>query len=436
MNIVKILVHGFLLISLSAGSFHSYGKMIADEKSDSTLNGPEYPYYMNYSFDPDLNMRSGTESLLSLHRGFALLEDKFLGTTWFNENGFTGKSGGILVRLSKYILLDLPVDYFTVVFAHEYFGHGARYREFDFSPVDYGFSLPPPYGNGGGQASINLIEAINYNINLSLWMGGLEMHQLLNRKLNLKWITTNQMNYREASLYFWSFQINMNYIQDSDEDFSIANDNDPRAYIRILNESDGYTDPDTYKFSLAQLKSRVNLNALNPFIFYSIYAIVKTYLYDGKSSGRVPVITIRDWRYLPLIRTSWTPFGIEYHFENYLNKNSRTYLVDLRYGDRSFTNPWAGAGIYAQNLYSYRRLNFDFYTEAWNQPELNLDRNAGFSYEKKPGFATSVRTNYNFENFQVPVRTFVELGYKSRGFIEGYDLNSSLIFSFGLGVAY
>jgi hypothetical protein len=94
------------------------------DKSSSIQN--EAISYLNLALDPNLNMRPGAESMVALHHGWSFMEDRFIGTRWFEESNIWRKSGGILARSLKYIALDIPVDYFSIVLLHEYFGHGAR----------------------------------------------------------------------------------------------------------------------------------------------------------------------------------------------------------------------------------------------------------------------------------------------------------------------
>jgi hypothetical protein len=403
--------------------------------SADTKNGDSTSYYLNLVLDPLMNMRSGAETMVGLHRGWSIGEDQLIGTSWFDESRFLGKTGGILARAGKLVFLDIPVDYFTVVLAHELFGHGARYREFNYGPVDYGFSWPPPYGPGSGHASLSHEGLINYNKHLSIWTGGLEVHPLLNRQLTFKWMATNRMHYREASLYFWSSQIYMNYIQSSITDLSTVEDlNDPQAYISILNAAAGYTDLDDLMLSMEDLQSKVLINMANPFLYYSLYSIIKTYLWDGNSDNGLPRIRVGRLYYLPLLRAGMSPFGIEYHVENYFHRNSQNFLLAFRLGDQTITDRWYALGLHAHDLVRMGPVSFNLYLEAWKQPELVLAEYPVFTHSQQFGMGGSVRSYYHFPGMNLPAQAFVELGYKSKGFIEGYDLDASLIFSFGAGI--
>ena len=109
--------------------------------------------YLNLVFEPGLTMRSGAENIISFHNGLSRWEDQLIGTRWFVEKGVVKKAGGIGLRFAKLVFIDQPIDIFTVVFTHEYFGHGARYRSQDWDKVEYSFDAPAPYGPSGGAAS-------------------------------------------------------------------------------------------------------------------------------------------------------------------------------------------------------------------------------------------------------------------------------------------
>jgi len=218
-------------------------------------------------------MRSGVELISSAHKCISTLEDDYLGTRWFSESNLPGKAGGIAARITKYVFLDVPVDYFSTILGHEFFGHGARYREFGIKGVHYYFMWPPPYGLGGGIADKDGVLPVSCQQLLAIWSGGLEVHPLINKNLGLRWMKNGQMNYREASQFFWSFQILWSYIQETDENlFNGVSDNDVRAYVRYLNSGTAYSDPTIIKMSVKDLKSKMLINIANPFFFlFSVY---------------------------------------------------------------------------------------------------------------------------------------------------------------------
>ena len=391
--------------------------------------------YLPLLIDPGLTMRSGSQNIITFHKGLALTEDKLIGTSWFSESNILGKTGGVLGRFTKYIFIDTPVDYFSIVLAHEYFGHGARYRELNFDYIDYGFDMPPPYGPGGGEASLNSSKPISKHELMAIWEGGVEIHSIINRNLSLRWMTTKEIDYREASLYFWSFQIMMSYIQDTNEDLGDGTkDNDPRAYVRIINSNAGYTDVANLKMSVKELKSKMIINAANPFVFYSMFSILKTFMWDGDKSNAVPTISFGAVNYLPGLRAGLTPFGVEYHFENYFRFNNKVSLVDISYGDQTFFDSWGGIGVFIQNIFEANNSSFDLHCNFWKQPGIKFVRIPSESKDSGFGAAFSVRGYFDFPNSDFPFLAVLELGYKSTGFLEGYDLDAAPILMVGFAL--
>lgn len=374
-------------------------------------------------------MESGAANVVTAHRAIAKGEDRIVGNRWFPENTLSGKSGGMALRFFKLFALDMPIDYFSAVLTHEYFGHGARYREFKISHVDYGFDMPPPYGAGGGQAAVDIPgTALSNHQLLAIWTGGLESHALINRTLGMRWMAGKSINYREASLYFWTWQISFNYINGSVNDLSLT-ENDPRAYVRIINANAGFNNPDSLSMSLAYLQRRNRIGLLNPFLWFTLYTQLRTYLWDGNSSNRLPVIPVGDLGYLPSFRLGLTPFGPEYHFENFVSAYGRIVLVDFRLGDETFHRSWGGIGLYIQNFCDAGSASFDVRLDFWQQPRLDF---GPVPIEHKGGGSGGAFAVRAFYPLAAAVAGVGEVGYKSVGFLEGFSLDASLIVGVGL----
>ena len=427
MKIYIILFLVTILVLPICGSAH-------DSSTQQTTSSPPRTH-LSLLFDPGFSMMSGAEDILTIHYGITREEDTLIGLRWFSEDQLIGKSGGIITRCAKYALIDIPVDYFSVVAAHEYAGHGARYRELNISNVYYGFDPPPPYGKGGGEASVNIVgNSISNDELLGIWQGGMEVHQLINRQLALRWLNNNKMNYRDAFLYFWSWQIRFAYIKDTEEYLpAITSDTDPSAYIRIINRENGFSDPAQPHFSVSQLKSRINIDLVNPFVFFALYTGLKTFMWDGDGTMTLPVIRIGAIEYLPLLRTALTPFGLEYHFENYVRNKTMTSLIDVRIGDQSFYPAWGGIGVILQHAFTNNDFSTDVYLDLWKQPALKFNTIPGISKGGSFGGALSLRGIFNLTNENRSLSGILEIGYKTVGFLEGYRYDASPVFRFGVG---
>jgi hypothetical protein len=404
--------------------------------------------HLTLLYEPGMTEKAGIEDILTLHYGITRAEDAIIGTRWFSENTFVGKSGGILARSVKYIILDCPVDIFSHTFIHEYFGHGMRWRNLTDTKIKYHFKTLPPYGGGGGSAhAINSVP-LSYHEDLALAEGGIESQALLNRAIALRWMASGEIQYRDAAMYFSSFLSNYSYINYAPENNSFNYISaDPDAYVRMLNAQFGISDWNHAKMNVKKFKSQMKLNLLNPFCFYSIYYFAKTYLLDGNSSTSFPTIHIADVRYLPVFRVGMTPFGTENHLENYLKFRETAILVDFRIGNQTFYSSWGGIGLKCINIASVSRLSADLNLDIWKQPELILGGSQliwnanGYSSGNLLGTpkgggvggAISARGYYDLTDSIHSLSVIAELGYKSVGFLEGYNLDASPIIMIGVG---
>ena len=433
-NIIHVVVRCTVIFFAFCG-IPSYAEAALTDTLETEASRPTGSRF-TFLYDPGLTMRSGAEDIITLHYGITRTEENLVGTHWFGEENFVGKVGGILGRFTKYALLDVPVDYFSVVLAHEYLGHGARYRELGIENIHYGFDAPPPYGKGGGEATSSLNgNVVSYHEQIGMWLGGLEVQPLINQRLALRWMATRTMHYRDAMLYFWSWQIGFNYIQGTTGSLTTGkSDNDPQAYIRLLNRDNGYFDPASPLFSIKDLKSRVQLDLANPFVFFSLYASLKTYLWDGNSTFDFPTLQLGQIDYLPVLRAGLTPFGLEYHIENYLRYGDVLSLVDLRLGDGTFHNSWGGIGLTLQNVYAKNRFSTDVELNIWTQPELRFGGVPGSAAGGGTGGALSLRGYYDVSSGELPLCGVVELGFKSVGFLEGYAFDASPIIRIGVAI--
>jgi len=393
---------------------------------------------MSYSilFDSNQSMRSGVENILTIHKGVTKIEDKLLGTSWFDTNNFAGKSGNVIGRFAKYFLVDIPINFVFIHFNHEYYGHGGRYREYDLGKIDYQFYSPPPYGPGGGYAKISeWPENFNIQKKITIWQAGPESHDLLNKNLSLNWISRGESYYNENILYLWTWQDRFQYIQHFDTLPSNINGAlyDPEGYIWLLNHNAGVDNPENLIMSLDDLHKKEMLNLINPFVWFSLYAQLKTYIFDGNTTASLPTIKFSGFHYLPSLRTTLTPFGPEYHLENYIKFKNVNSLIDVSIGDQTFYNNWWGLGITLNNIYRKNQYSADIHFNTWTQPSIEFDNEFSISQNNEMGFSFSLRNYLNINSEQFPISIIAELGYKTSGFIQGYTIDASPIIMVGFG---
>ncbi len=424
----------YLLSLFFVSAFADTGK--SDSLTPNEIISP--PTYSAALYDTKLSMRSGTSTILALHNGLTRLEDRYIRPRLFSEEKPLSKAGGVAYRLSKYTLIDLPVDFFSSVFTHEYFGHGAWLRERDWENVHYEFELPPPYGSGEGLTVLQSPSFWIYSDHemLAFNSSGVEAQSLMNSELCLRWMARREIHYREASLYFFSFLLTFGYIEDLSENQGTYNSGDDMTqYLILINRHAGYSDVNNLLMDAENLKNRIMTNLADPFLFYALYAQLKTYIWDGNHSTKLPMFRIKGIDYLPSFRMVLAPFGPEYHLENYFRAKNTVFLLDFRIGDNTFYKSWGGIGLFVQNLYENKRFSPDAKLDIWKQPEIEIGGEDSITLKGGGlGGAFSLRGHYDFTSSQYPVSAILELGYKSPGFLEGYALDSSPIIMLGIGI--
>ncbi|MFH1851682.1 MAG: hypothetical protein ABIA75_04990 [Candidatus Neomarinimicrobiota bacterium] len=386
------------------------------------------------ALDRGLSMRSGSYNILTLHKTVAEIEDRYLGYAWFPGNRFSGRAGNFIGRVTKYILLDCPIDYFSNVLAHEYFGHGARYRELGISDIDYGYDRPPPYGPGGGQASANIgLGVVSTPEKVAIWSGGFEVQNILNRQTRLYWFERRQIHYREAFRYFWCYQLQTNYIQSTAE-ITTADQglNDPQAYIYLLNVLNGADGINDQTLSVSDLIGRQKIDLIDPFLFIAVFIQLKTYLWDGNPTASLPTLKLGPLDYLPALHLGYTPFGPEYHLENYLQLGARSALIDLRLGDNAFHQSWGGIELFVKNVCQAENLTIGLDINLWRQPELDLGTDTAPSLTGGNGGAVFLQGYFDLAEYDYPVDILFEFGYKSAGYLDGFALNAGPILLAGI----
>ena len=252
--------------------------------------------------------------------------------------------------------------------------------------------------------------------------GGNEANSVLSQCLIGKWLLRGGIDYRESLLFLESFNNLSAYIYYTKYSKKISSDNDIKAYITRMNniENNGkiYTVDQLAKQSLAGL--------INPFQFIAAYSYVVTYLFKGRNFLHVPMINIKNTRYLPAFHYAFSPFGSEYYFDNYVVRNNRVYTGYIRYGDPKYHRFW-GFGMNALNIVSNKYIMIAPEFDVWNQPAFQLGGKT--LRTQKAGYGGAVSSNFSYyfgKNSKAGIT--LRLGYKTADFLQVKILLMELFF--------
>ena len=98
----------------------------------------------------------------------------------------------------------------------------------------------------------------------------------------------------------------------------------------------------------------------------------------------------------------------------------------------TFFQDWWGLGVKLNRIYSNKQFSLDLNLDIWNQPILDLTNKFSTYDENELGFASSLRLYYDLNFIELPISITTEFGYKTSGFLQGYPLDKTLIYSFGI----
>ena len=396
----------------------------------------EVPY--SFVLDRYHSSRMGSELLLSLHRMAWTLEDAVLKPSWGRENDVPGKALGITYRLAKSVFLDHLMDTYVLQAQHEYFGHGARLREYGYKESQFRFNWPFPWGDGSAVTSRGPPppgRTVTPHEHLTMFGGGVESTAVMADSLRRTWLIRGAVHYRETLLYLLTFNDAAFYIWQTDPgiEHPESSANDILRYLSMLQEQQAASGGQSLGPSLDQLSSQAFINLLNPFQYYALYTYLFTYLWSGGSEFGFPMIRIGTIRYLPAFRFGLTPFGSEYISEHLFVLDRAVLQGSLRFNHPACARPFWGLGFKAFDLSLSSRWTLDAAADIWHQPELVVGGSSLCKRSAGLGGALQATVRHRMKGpTGAPLQVLLNIGYKTSGYVESERLDRGLILRVGL----
>lgn len=414
------------VLAASLVSFH----LLGSHQFDATVD----PYYSPYV---------GSDALLSLHESIYLLSEV---STSDKENPPRGLKPSFYRFLDCSLFWD-PLCYAQTVVQHEVFGHGYRLRSLKDTRVEgYSFSLPPPFGDGGGATSFSVGSDLTLGEFQVIGIGGIEAEDILSQEIKKRFIKAGRISRKLSSLYAISRYSGLNYALVPFE---------PKAsfeeYIETGHDIEGYLATlamlyPNQAISVGHLIKSLLWNLLDPMTYYHMAGSVY-YILTGKDM-KVPMIPLaKDLSYLPNLSVKLAPYGLETYVENYfLYKDSLVYLY-VKAGRFNPDGLYYGMGFEGEDLWRYHQFSLGCRADVWLQPNFLFDwtleqvmegkePNESFdiSFKQIPGGSFALRGKYGF--FEDKISLFADLGYKSSGYLPGYQLTASPVTRIGCSARF
>jgi hypothetical protein len=384
-------------------------------------------------WDQLLSPKSSSENFLSLQKLIYTNQDIYLPPKFAPENKFIGKLTGIAYRVSKTVLLDYQLDFVIHALQHEAFGHGFRYREFELKSNAFHISLFPPLGNAKAFAvrgSANYQRLFGAHENIMTAIGGMEAALILSDRIRMNWLYQEKIHYREGLLFLSSFNDANFYIWTTH--FLNRNTGDVASYLKRINTFYGFPDAIDYRLNSNQISKFSFLNLADPLHLFAIYTFVVKYLGNGDTYFEYPWINFRQARYLPSFMFRLSPFGIEVVFSNYLKIKNKIANLEFRIGDRTYSKSF-GINLQYQYFSFSDKAQLGVAAYLWTQPALELGGTSPYKTNKGLGGAIILDTFLNpFTSNSI--NFFMQIGYKTTGYLPGEILKDTFILRFGLSL--
>lgn len=296
-------------------------------------------------------------------------------------------------------------------------------------------------------------------VQIIITLGGMEASHILAETIKVQMLYCNQINPVEAVVYSISQLDQAQYIWYSEKNTS--NGNDVHRYINRYQQIYG-----KQSLNLDVLSSAVTIDFLDPILWYSLWSML------SNTTFAPPMIGSENFKFLPAARLIMAPYGLEREgilhaqiFGVHITAKGRigetTLAADkIQYAaikyvgnkpgheenlpdliDRLLTKKTVttyGFSIESPNIYSDDGITIGFTAALWYQPDIfkgrkNLEKTSvpdPLLAEMKLGGMGIISAQYEINDF---LSTNLNVGYKTRGYMQGYGVDE--YFHIGAGAS-
>lgn len=378
-------------------------------------------------FDKDQSQQFGASNLLTIHNLAYHYLGEIVPVKIWDETKFVNKAAGIGYRALRLGVTGFQLDVNTVLFQHEVFGHGARFREFGFKEIQYTFNHFFPFNFGGTAGSGGKTYPVTSYQGLMILSGGVEGDQILSEQLEERIIAIGKFHYRQSLLFLVSRNNLLRYARKD-----INNSGDISSYANGLNNL--YSHFSQNSTSAKSIFNQALVVLLNPMQLLSILNLGKDYLINGDTKKKeIPFIEFKNIKYIPSMNYNLTPFGGEFIINNYFSKNEKLLLIRVRKGDNTFAN-FYGGGIKILNLINKSNFKLNASSDFWVQPEYTIGLSNGIkTIDEGLGFMIKSSASY-FPWIDKKIGLYGQIGYKTNGYLMGEMLDKGILLRLGLAL--
>lgn len=361
---------------------------------------------------------AGTALNLSIFHTYTFLDDQYLPSSEGKVTVFWA-----LGRIGKLFIDDVISEY-LMVFQHEVFGHGYRFREFDFKSIGYYVGYKHGYTDPAHTSyNTNLSSTLAEPKKAAISAAGMEANAVFSQQIRENWIFENKIDRREAWLYLITSLDQSEYIMITDDDETSLG-NDVYAYVNEVNAwyQNAHLSPHKlHRYALWDL--------LDPSLYFGLYT-VGDYLLKGTPHLPMPMVHVKGYDYIFSSRLLLSPFGPEFQIQNYVVTPKHKLLqINVRYGNNSQIQSY-GLDFFMRPIWRYKEWKFSNKLYLWSQPKF-LKQSLAAGVKTGLGIADFVAAEYKFYKC---FAAYGEFGYKTAGYIQGVPLSNSWVWRIGFSL--
>ncbi len=384
-------------------------------------------------YEKNMSPIASAENILTARQGFINYENQFLP----NKIEGASKLVNVGYRLFKTGTVNFFLDNSAKLLQHEAFGHGYRQREFGYTRNSINLRIFFFGFSGFSRLGMPTPGRIFTDQERTMWFsGGAEATSILSETILSHWSRSEEILLSDTYLYLSSLQFGTLLATNYEDDLT----SDAELYLKRINNHYGFVGIDNYQLTLDKIRKQAAVDLLNPYIFYSLYSFSKDYLWEGKEKTKLPMLKIGNLKYMPYMKFWLTPYGSEFQLNNILKTQNRLFRYHIRLGDNTFDSSSWGTGLTIENLFQNNWFKFSADVNIWNQPSLELG-DIGTTIIKEKGLGGAIRLYAYFkfvtgENLKNSTDIFLNVGYKTKGYLQGETLADNIIWRFGLNFSY
>lgn len=377
----------------------------------------------NIIYEKQQGMNMAAENSAAGFYLFDHLDSLFVPKNIINKDYKIAPFVNSFYRLGKLFTTNYFLTDYMMTMNHERFGHGYRVLEAGGKITEIEYNPPPPLSFDFSYISFEPNGYMTLQQDIATTLGGSEANLVFSDVLRKNMLLDERFNYNYTLAYLYASNDAPGYTA-----FISNPSSDPNVYREELNNfynSSSLTKSKTHSYALLALFT-------DPMNFFAFKSVFYNYLILGEHSTKIGMIKLSNRiKYLPRYRFENTPYGIELVLQNYFKVDQKLFQLNFSHSDGSFEPSWRIAAN-AWNLKTDGNYSFNLSGQVWQQPSIEYYIKEELFRSEGIGGQVMAAINYDFISNDHTMGATLHLGYKTKGYALGEQLDNGLIIRGGL----